>query len=251
MAAFGRSAGKSDACHRFPFLRARSTSTGMRHAGTNSALFQLWTVVSGMPVSSAIAFDPPRSLMISGTVVIARQYDNRIGDASDNTFFGLDGWRSSYHHAPVESSREFLDRLKAVATQEAIAKALGIAQPNAATLFTPGKNGKLRALKWDEGVRLAKAFGIAPQQEDPKPAPVPAPDSDLNEDTLAALIQDSLQELPAATIGDLPRQLAGALHARLELLRSGSEPVDLGRVRALRERASPARVPTTRDERAG
>lgn len=74
----------------------------------------------------------------------------------------------------------------------------------------------------------------------------------LSEDVLAALIEDAVQEIPAgAPIGEWPRLVAGVLHTQLEQIRSGSELVDLNKVRAARREAVPVRVPTKPAERAG
>jgi hypothetical protein len=151
--------------------------------------------------------------MISGTVAISAAYDNRISCASDNTTFALDGYDFRPHQHQVETSTEFLARLKAAgATQEQIGKVLGIAQSNAATFYTPGKNGKLRKLKWDEGAKLAKAFNLGLPKGESVIVPVSA-------ETIAPILDALLPMEPQAGRTDQSVEaLSGALAYGLRLL---------------------------------
>lgn len=45
-------------------------------------------------------------------------------------------------------------------TQTDVARVLGVQQPNAATIFKPGKNGKLRGIGYDEGLKLIDKFQL-------------------------------------------------------------------------------------------
>lgn len=75
--------GKSVSASGLLVRAANSSKTGCRHFGTKFLRFQLCTVVAGMPVLSAISTKPPSRSMIWSTVIMKRQYDNRIIDASD------------------------------------------------------------------------------------------------------------------------------------------------------------------------
>ena len=73
----------------------------------------------------------------------------------------LDESANGGHVLPVSISDDFLDRLKAAGvTQKRIADVLGVAQPNANTLYNLAKNGKRRQLKLEEAVALSKATGV-------------------------------------------------------------------------------------------
>jgi hypothetical protein len=101
---------------------------------------------------------------------MAASYDYRIYDASGNAITMLDDFIAGQHQRAVESSKDLLERLKgAGVTQAQIGDVLGIAQANAATFYTPGKNGKLRTLKWDEGARLIERFGDKIGESTPPP----------------------------------------------------------------------------------
>ncbi len=78
-----------------------------------------------------------------------------------NMFFALDSKKMWRHLWDVDSASQILAALREKGvTQAEIARVLNIAQPNAATLYTPGKNGKLRELKYDEGMALIQAFDL-------------------------------------------------------------------------------------------
>lgn len=103
--------------------------------------------------------------MMSGTVAIPNAYDNRIKHARVNATFVLDDAFFMSHQGWMHTAAEILNslRLKLDAretTQAAIGKVIGIAQANVSTFWTPGKNGKLRQLKWDEALKLSEAFDI-------------------------------------------------------------------------------------------
>lgn len=121
------------------------------------------------------------------------------------------------HARDVDSSTEFLERLRlAGVTQKQIADALGIGQPNAATLYTPGKNGKLRKLGWDEGAILAAKFNIEPMNA-PSPDAEPEP---ISADLLAPLLDALLPLMPKGGQTDRSsRALSEVLAYGLELLR--------------------------------
>lgn len=88
-------------------------------------------------------------------------------------------------------------------TQKQIAQVLHINQPNAATLYTPGKNGKLRKLSYDEGITLIREFEL----EIDAVAPAP-PSAESLEPLLDAL-------LPLAPSGRLTDQSRRALAVAL------------------------------------
>lgn len=99
------------------------------------------------------------------TVCMTLIYDNRILSASVNTAFALDAAARSFHDKVMENAAEIRAALKAKLdareiTQKEIGNTLGIQQPNVATLFSPGKNGKLRGIDFDEGVKLIRRFGL-------------------------------------------------------------------------------------------
>jgi hypothetical protein len=133
----------------------------------------------------------------------------------------LDACYFAGHHHLVETSIEFLERLKAAGvTQEAIGKVLGIAQANAATFYKPGKNGKLRTLKWDEGSKLAKEFGLEP------PASASPPADWASAETFAPLLDAVLPLIPKGGVTDRSVEaLSEALAYGLQLLgESGASP---------------------------
>ena len=119
-------------------------------------------------------------------------YDNRIDSASANTAFGLDTRKNPVHSSGVKSSAEIIDELRSRGIKQSeIAEVLHIKQPNVATLFTQGKNGKPRALKYDEGVKLIAAFKLEGGGEDPTPW---LPRSE----TIALLLEGVLRALSVA-----------------------------------------------------
>ena len=96
-------------------------------------------------------------------------------------------------------------------TQAEIARVLGVAQPNVATLYNPAKTGRLRKLGYDEAVALIAAFGLEADGSDAgarahaAPPPAPAPIS-------AAALASVLQALvPLAPPGPLSASAAEAL----------------------------------------
>lgn len=102
---------------------------------------------------------------MSGTVAISCAYDNRIKHSSENATFVLDDAFFMSHQRWMRTATEILGQLRAKldakqTTQAAIGKVLGVAQANVSTFWTPGKNGKLRQLKWDEALKLSEAFDI-------------------------------------------------------------------------------------------
>lgn len=144
-------------------------------------------------------------------------YDDRIVNASPNTTFIVDALERQDHGRGVESSAEFLERLRlAGVTQNQIAEALGIGQPNAATLYKPGKNGKLRKLGWDEGAILAAKFDL-----EPTPERVIAGDQQpVSADLLAPLMSALLPLVPKTGATERSaRVLSEVLAYGLELLR--------------------------------
>jgi predicted XRE-type DNA-binding protein len=99
------------------------------------------------------------------TVCMPLIYDNRILRARVNTAFALDATPGSFHECEMENAAEIRAALKAKLdareiTQKEIGNTLGIQQPNVATLFSPGKNGKLRGIDFDEGVKLIQRFRL-------------------------------------------------------------------------------------------
>lgn len=117
-------------------------------------------------------------------------YDSRILHASANTTFALDEAAYARHAEDMLTAAEILAALKERGvTQKAIANVLGVQQPNAATLYTPAKNGKLRQLSYDEGVALIEAFDL--DEGAPKPKAAPAPNATVLTSTFAVLL-DSL-----------------------------------------------------------
>jgi len=167
-----------------------------------------------MPVSLEIAVAPPSSVMMSGTVLMPPEYDNRMIYASPNTFFMLDAGFSVPQQRRVQTSHDFLDRLRAAGiTQEQIAKVLGVSQPNAATLYKPGKNGKLRMLKWDEGAKLIKAFGDEIGEPSTEAAPSP-----ISEELLSPIVEEIVAQAQSGKPGSSVRPLAEALSRYLRQL---------------------------------
>lgn len=155
--------------------------------------------------------------------------------ARENTAFALDAIFVAAHYAAMDSAQQIREALKAKLdakqiTQRQIGEVIGIAQPNVQTLFTPGKNGKLRDISFDEGKDLIRQFSLTDAR------------SPISEDMLARLL---LSIGPAIPAGDLSesgaRLLAGALTHALELLSStgATDPTE-------REIAMAARAATSR-----
>lgn len=174
------------------------------------------------------------------TVCIPNIYDNRMLDASANTTFALDADAGCFHVSEMENAAEIRAALKAKLdakeiTQKDIGAALGIQQPNVATLFIPGKNGKLRGIDYDEGVRLIRRFGLDDR----------APDNSaihLSEPVLGRLLHALAPSFPSSEVSEsAARALAVALKHALELLQETGaiEPTD--REIAMAARAAIAR----------
>lgn len=172
---------------------------------------------------------------MSSTVCIAVIYDNRILRASENTTFALDGATRSLHVSDMDSADEIRAALRAKLdakkiAQKDIAAELGIGQPNVATLFNPGRNGKLRGIDFDEGMRLIRRFNLEDRAEERK-QPI------VSEDTLARLLHALGPSVPKGGISESAAQaLSVALLHALELLSEtgASEPTDREMAMAVR-----------------
>lgn len=142
--------------------------------------------------------------------------------AIGNTTFALDALINGAHLWDMQSAAQILDALKQrKITQTAIAKVLGINQPNVNTLWNPAKNGKLRKLTYDEGVALIAAFGL---DDEPAEQPASVPSAETLEPILDAL-------LPLVPNGPMTAQsrraLAEAMSYGLALLgSSGTNPAN-------------------------
>lgn len=160
------------------------------------------------------------------TVSITPIYDNRMLEASANTTFALDAMSRCFHLSEMENASEIRAALKAKLdakeiTQKEIGSALGIQQPNVATLFSPGKNGKLRGIDFDEGMKLIKRFRL----EDANPATAPA----VSEAMLARLLHALSPSFPSVEVSESAAQaLAAALTHAIELLQEtgATDPTD-------------------------
>lgn len=131
-----------------------------------------------------------------------------------------------FHLLDMESATEIRAALKAkldakAITQTEIASTLGIQQPNVSTLFNPGKNGKLRGIDFDEGMKLIRRFNLEERTAQPV--------ASVNEATLARLLHALGPSLPKGEISETAAQaLAVALKHALELLAEtgASDPTD-------------------------
>ena len=147
--------------------------------------------------------------------------------ASLNTTFALDDGAHCFHVCDMESTAEIRAALKAKLDakeikQGDIAEVLHIAQPNVSTLFNPGKNGKLRGIDFDEGMRLIRRFGL-----DDAGGEVRQPA--VSEGTLARLLHALGPSVPKGGISESAAQaLSVALIHALELLSEtgASDPTD-------------------------
>lgn len=140
---------------------------------------------------------------MSPTVRMNALYDHRIVRASPYTACMLDVIGFDAHERGVESARALLDRLRgAGVTQEQIAKVLGISQPNAATFYNPGKNGKFRQLKWDEGAKLLAEFGMEIEE---------AERAELSSELLMPIVAEMVRHAQRRQAGSIVRPLAVAL----------------------------------------
>jgi predicted XRE-type DNA-binding protein len=133
--------------------------------------------------------------------------------ATANTTFALDGLRQQRHSWGMRTAVEILAELRERGvTQTAMGKVLGIQQPNVATFYTPGRNGKLRQLGYDEAIALMKAFELEKDAASPSEPAAPVP----SEDELATMIQIAMRELPVGvSFEDYPQAVSSSLHAQL------------------------------------
>jgi predicted XRE-type DNA-binding protein len=153
-------------------------------------------------------------------------YDNRIPYAMADTTFALDAAMRSLHSVEMRSEAEIREALRAqldakAIRQSDIAAALGVQQPNAQKLFTPDKNGKLRRISYDEGLKLIQRFHLA--------ADIPPQSPKINEEILARLIYELGPAIPRDGVSESAAQsLAVAVSYAFELLQEtgASEPTD-------------------------
>lgn len=172
------------------------------------------------------------------TVSMTPVYDNRILCASDNTAFALDADYRRDHSADMESEDQIRAALRAKLdakeiTQTDIAAALGVGQPNANTLFNPGKNGKIRAIKFDEGQKLIQAFGLSCETDSRIEM--------VNEELLGRLLHALAPSFPKTEVSVSAAQaLAASLAHALQLLREtgATDPTDREIAMAARAAAS-------------
>jgi len=148
-----------------------------------------------------------------------------------NMFIALDSAKMQRHLLDMDSAAEILAALREKGVKQAeIARVLNIAQPNAATLYTPAKNGKLRKLAYDEGLALIKAFDL-----DVEATAATTPSAEALEPILDAL-------LPLAPSGRMTgqslRALAEALSYGLASLGIQNASVASSDVRAAAARAA-------------
>lgn len=125
----------------------------------------------------------------------------------------------------MKSAHDILALLKARGvTQAEIARVLGVAQPNVATLYNPAKTGRLRKLGYDEAVALIAAFGLerdaadadAPHAQAPPAAPPP-----ISAAALALVLQALVPLAPPGPLSaSASEALALALRHALQLLPS-------------------------------
>jgi len=141
-----------------------------------------------------------------------------------------------FHVSDMDNAAEIRAALKAKLdarqiTQKEIGVTLGIQQPNVATLFTPGKNGKLRGIDFDEGMKLIRRFGLD-DPESAKPAL-------LNEAVLGRLLHALAPSFPSSDVSESAAQaLAVALTHALELLRETGATEPTAREIAMAARAA-------------
>lgn len=163
---------------------------------------------------------------MSSTVCMTPVYDNRISCTSINTTFALDAKRRCFHLSEMENASEIRAALKAKLdakeiTQKEIGSALGIQQPNVATLFIPGKNGKLRGIDFDEGMKLIRRFRLGDKSAPQQPA--------ISEAMLARLLHALGPSFPSVEVSESAAQaLAAALTHAIELLQGtgATDPTD-------------------------
>lgn len=161
---------------------------------------------------------------MSETFCMNALYDNRIADATVNTTFALDVLAEAAHFVEMRSEAEIREALRAQInakkiTQTDVAKVLGVQQPNAATIFTPAKNGKLRRISYDEGLKLIEHFGLNGDDKGAK----------VSEGALAKLLYALGPSIPKGAISEsAAKALAEALSYALELLQEtgASDPTD-------------------------
>jgi predicted XRE-type DNA-binding protein len=161
---------------------------------------------------------------MSETVCMGALYDNRIGFAMPNTILGLDAINEAAHSHEMRSEAEIREALRAkiaakAITQTDVAKVLGVQQPNAATIFTPARNGKLRRISYDEGLKLIEHFQLDGSGAAPR----------VSEDALARLLHALGPSIPKGDLSEsAARALAVALSYALELLQEtgANDPTD-------------------------
>ena len=123
----------------------------------------------------------------------------------------------------MRSAQDILALLKARGvTQAEIARVLGVAQPNVATLYNPAKTGRLRKLGYDEAVALIAAFGLEADAADARDgrgqaATPPAPP--ISAAALAPVLQALVPLAPPGPLSaSAAEALALALRHALQLL---------------------------------
>lgn len=146
--------------------------------------------------------------------------------ATANTTFALDAGARCFHVPEMENAAEIRAALRAKLeageiTQKEIGATLGIQQPNVTKLFHPARNGKLRGIDFDEGMKLIRRFRLEVSATDSTPS--------ISEGVLARLLHALGPSVPKGEISESAAQaLAVALTYALGLLsESGAtEPTD-------------------------
>lgn len=113
----------------------------------------------------------------------------------------------------MRTAAEILAELRSKGvTQSAMAKVLGVQQPNVATLYNPAKNGKLRQLGYDEAIALIRAFGLDTAAMLPQQDGLSIP----SESDIAKMIQQAMAEMPVGvSYEDYPQAVASSVHAQI------------------------------------
>jgi hypothetical protein len=115
----------------------------------------------------------------------------------------------------MQDAKAILDALDARSIgREAVAKVLGISQPNATRLFKPDpRTKKKRVLTYDEGRKLIAAFNLDET----------SPNASLNDEVVARLLEALVPLVPRSGLtGASATRLAKALVYGLELLGEAS-----------------------------
>lgn len=123
----------------------------------------------------------------------------------------------------MRSAQEILALLKARGvTQAEIARVLGVAQPNVATLYNPAKTGRLRKLGYDEAMELIAAFGLDEDGDavgDAARTPAPSAAAPISAAALAPVLQALVPLAPPGPLSaSAAEALALALRHALQLL---------------------------------